>query len=127
MGCSPVLGRSDAQGEMTCSSGRFGTAITMGRGRDHREVEGREGVWAREALGSPKWGLRSNCRLHDMGVCTTEKGEEAVERDDMWGQAAAAPGRRRSAGSVRRGCSLWWGLLGRAGAHGPRGAKHGAG
>jgi hypothetical protein len=54
---------------------------------------------------------------------------EAIVRDDMRGQAAAAPGRRRSAGSVRRGCSLWWGLLGPAGAHGPRGSRawHGMG
>jgi hypothetical protein len=44
MGCSPVLGWSDAQGERACSSGRVRTAITMGRGRDHREIERGEGV-----------------------------------------------------------------------------------
>jgi hypothetical protein len=56
MRCSPVLGRSDAQGGRVCLSGRVGTTITMGRGRDHREVGGGEGVWTREGLVSPKRG-----------------------------------------------------------------------
>jgi hypothetical protein len=40
--------------------------------------------------------------LVDIGTCTAEKKEEAVERDDRWGQIAAAPGQRRSAGRCPR-------------------------
>jgi hypothetical protein len=40
--------------------------------------------------------------LADIGACTAEKKEEVVERDDRWGQIAAALGQRRSAGRCPR-------------------------
>jgi hypothetical protein len=40
--------------------------------------------------------------LADIGTCTAEKKEEVVERDDRWGQIAAALGQRRSAGRCPR-------------------------
>jgi hypothetical protein len=40
--------------------------------------------------------------LAEIGACTAEKKEEAVERDDRWGQIAAAPGQRCSAGRCPR-------------------------
>jgi hypothetical protein len=40
--------------------------------------------------------------LAEIGACTAEKKEEAVERDDRWGQNVAAPGWRCSVGHCPR-------------------------